>query len=125
MGLDVTVFLGRIASTQLTPRRGSYFSIVATVELDYEGRAMAVALQSREGDPPVFLYAAGGDGNRHTSRDRYGTRLRAVPVEALRSEAAVAKGWLQRDDPGHRLKMLRGMLRALPRWVTHAVVFCH
>jgi hypothetical protein len=115
MGLDVTVFLGRVHHEQRSNDR-AWFQVSGMVELMHEGRALVEALDGTNG-PTVFFYAPAGDGETEVFEDMYGEQLEAVTIGELAVHVA---------DPGDdRINMLRALVNGSPPWVTHAVVFCH
>lgn len=117
MGLDVTVFLGRVHSFVVhQPGDLWWFEVSAVVETMHEARRIAIA-KHPEG-VACFLYAPAGDGDTRVHEDPYGSQLVAVPIGWLTNELTVGMG-----EP--RLAMLRALIDAAPEWVTHAVIFCH
>ena len=126
MGLDVTVFLGRLHESIVHEGEGMWFQVEAHVELAHEGRRLVSGTSSaeRQGEA-VFLYAPAGDGDKCVTEDRYGVRLRAFSLPYLRHLVDEELSRCSHERRGDRLAMLASALSAAPEWVTHAVVFCH
>ena len=111
MGYETTLLVGTDTGHAFGGE-GTYFQVIATIDLCKLGNSATAALPWKNKTPDVkswYWYAQTGDGNNHVSTDLYGDQPQPVPISHV---IAALEADMQKDDY-RRLKWAHSLLMAI------------